>query len=318
VAKNNFIVKFKQALVLVLPVIFFVLFTNFQYKKLTGLWQFSPFSGWQLANNGMYAYKFIDSSKRQDVPARFKNIDNLVRKYFNKTQDSTKYPYEKEKASTYYMWSKGMPLMKYKDMVFKKDTLSTDFKKWASMGPYYSDYGLFLIKSYPLSYIKYFMLPNTIKYYAPPVEFLEYYNSGYKTVDNSAAKWFNYKDRNIKIRASSNRIRILDFYPILSGGINFIMLLSIIACISLGAFKEKSSFKTSILIGCLLWSINAMFTISVSSAALRFQSFPILTTAAFAMLFIDWIISKAFKPVGREEPSYSQTNLILTSRGAKI
>jgi hypothetical protein len=38
----------------------FIGITMFQYKKLTGYWQFSPFSGWLLANNALYAYREVN------------------------------------------------------------------------------------------------------------------------------------------------------------------------------------------------------------------------------------------------------------------
>jgi len=41
--------------------------------------------------------------------------------------------------------------------------------------------------------------------------------------------------------------------------------------------------------GGTVWLLNAGFTIFASSAALRFQSFPILLTTVFAMLLVDWM-----------------------------
>lgn len=278
-----------------LPVLLFILLTSFEYKHLTGYFQFSPFGGWQLANNGMYAYKYVDSTDLKRTPVKYAKLDSMVLAYFVIARDTARYPFDKEKANTFYMWSPGLPLMKYMNSVFEGDSVSSDFKKWASMGPYYKEYGLYLIKEYPFAYLEHFMLPNSIRYYAPPLEFLEYYNSAYPGVDTSAVKWFGYKNREVKTRTANGQLNILKLYPILSGAINFVMLMAILSILFLGGFKEKLELRVIVKVGLLLWIINAVFTITVSSASLRFQTFPIYTTTAFALVYIEWIFKKAFQ-----------------------
>lgn len=145
----------------------FILHSGNKYKKLTGIWQFTPFSGWQLANNAMYTYRYIDSADRKPVPARFKGIDKMVTTYFDTTRNPRKYPEEQIQAGTAYMWTSYMPLQKYMTGKFKEDSTSSDLKRWASLGPLYADYGSFIIRQYPLVFIKNYLWPNTVKYYAP-------------------------------------------------------------------------------------------------------------------------------------------------------
>lgn len=267
----------------------FVTYTSYQYKKLTGIWQYSPFSGWQFANNAMYAYRYIASAERKPVPQKYVELDKMIRQYFDSTRNLKKYPYEAVKASTYYMWSPGMPLMKYREKVFKKDTTAGDLKTWASMGPFYKEYGLYIIKRYPWQFAKYFIWPNSHKYYAPPVEFLQVYNGGKDSVPQLARTWFGYKNGKLWTRTKDPEVTVLNYYPILSGIINIVMLFGLIFYSLLNGFNRNNYLRSAIILGGTVWLLNAAFTISASSAALRFQSFPILISTIFSFLIIDWI-----------------------------
>lgn len=271
----------------------FVGFTMMQYKKLTGYWQYSPFSGWQLANNAMYMYKHIDSADRKPVPVKFKALDDSIWKFLDTRRRlrAMSFPPEFNEASTEYMWSPGEPLMNYRNELFKKarDTNATELKKWASMGPFYKAYGSYMIRQYPLQYIWYFARYNARKYYAPPVEFLQQYNSGNKLVTQQTVKWFGYKNQAVKVRMGDGNTWVLNFYPILSGIINVIMFFGLLYYVILKGWQYNRIFNKTIILAGAVWLINAGFTIFVSSAALRFQSFPVLLTTVFAVLLVHWM-----------------------------
>lgn len=284
----------------------FVCYTSYKYKELTGYWQFSPFSGWLLANNAMYAYRYVDSADRKPVPKRFQALDNMIREYFDSTRDVKKYPAEAIMASTIYMWTPHMSLTQYRnDLITKaKDTSASELKKWASMGPFYKDYGLYIIKQYPVHFARYFALPNALKYYAPPVEFLTNYNSGGTTVTEGAKTWFGYKNLQVKTRMSNGRAWILDIYPVLSGIINVLMFFGLLYYIMLKGWRYTPVFNKTIIMGGAVWLLNALFTIGASSAALRFQSFPVMLTTTFTFLLIDWMVQlmRSMKKEAAEAP----------------
>lgn len=267
----------------------FICYNSYQYRKITGYWQYSPFSGWQFANNAMYAYRYVESSERKQVHSRFKDLDNMIRAFFDSTHNTKKFRSESAMASTFYMWSPGMPLMKYRNQIFKNDTTASELKRWASMGPFYKEFGIYIIKMYPWHFIRYFIWPNANKYYAPPVEFLKFYNSGRRGVTQQAKEWFEYKSIDIKSRSKNTRAWILDIYPILSGITNIIMLFSLICYIYLKGWKLSKRLSKGLLLGSTVWILNAGFTIFASSAALRFQSFPIILTSFFVTILIDWM-----------------------------
>jgi hypothetical protein len=262
----------------------FVGLSMFQYKKLTGHYQFSPFSGWQLANNGMYAYRKVDSAAREPVPLKFQALDKMNRRMYDR------YPYlPVGEAGTYYMWAPSLPLMVYKENLFAKDTTTNEFKKWASMGPLYSSYGLFLIKKYPMHYLRYFAAPNSLNYFFPPVEFLGKYN-GYKTtVLESAVKWFGYKNDEVRTRMKSGTVWILQYYPFLVSITNFMLFLMFLAYLLLKGWQNNRTFNKIIFLAGFMWLANAAFTILSAPVALRFQAFPILISVTFSVLLIDWM-----------------------------
>lgn len=270
----------------------FVCYTSYKYKQLTGYWQFSPFSGWLMANNAMYAYRYVDSIDRKPVPKKYRVLDNMIREYFDSTRDVKKFPVEAEVASTVYMWTPHMSLTKYQNAQFKKgrDTAASEFKKWASMGPLYKEYGLYIIKQYPFHFARYFVWYNAQKYYAPPVEFLGEYNSGMDFVTDRAQTWFRYKTTTVKTRTGTNNVWILSFYPILSGIINVLMFFGLLYYLLLKGWQYNQLFNKIILMGATIWLLNAGFTIIASPAALRFQSFPVLLTTTFVLLLIDWMV----------------------------
>jgi hypothetical protein len=268
----------------------FVFYTAYQYKQLTGYWQYSPFSGWQLANNAMYAYRYVDSTERKPVPEKFRVLDRMIRDFFDSTRDVKRFPSEAAMASSFYMWSPAAPLMKYSNNLFKNDTAATDLKKWASTAPFYKEYGILIIRQYAWHFLRYFVWPNAAKYYAPPIEFLENYNSGVNWVTLQAKDWFGYRSQEVKTRMKSKGTWVLNFYPILTGVINVVMLCCLLSFGILRGWKSSPLFTKVVIMGGAVWLINAAFTIGASAAALRFQAFPIILTITFVAIIIDWMM----------------------------
>ncbi|HEY8897640.1 MAG TPA: hypothetical protein VIM79_22595 [Niastella sp.] len=263
----------------------FVGLTIFQYKKLTGYWQYSPFSGWQLANNAMYAYWKVPPQDRKPVPLKFRALDNMISKFYDSHSDS-----HAGEVSTVFMWTQRFPLMLYLDSLYNSnDRYGNNFKKWASIGPFYSSYGLYITKKYPLHFLRYYIWPNSRNYLSPPVEYLTWYNGGYPAVAESAVKWFGYSNNQVTTRMKSGIIWSLQYYPILISITNVILFLMFLSYLLLKGWQHNTTFNKGILLAGLVWIANAGFTIAASSAALRFQSFPALISATFSLLLIDWM-----------------------------
>jgi len=298
--------KIAGIFLIVLSVAGFVIYNGDKYKELTGKWQYTPFSGWQLANNAMYAYRYVDSSKRLPVAAKYIKLDNMIRHYFDTTTNPFTHPEILLRASTVYMWDPNSPLYKYRNTLFQRDSAVPELQKWASMGPYYSHYGMHIISKYPGYYFKYFVWPNACKYYAPPIEFLDHYNSGEDSVKPLAMQWFGYTTAKRLIRVKTLEVSMLNYYPILTGIVNAVYLVSILCLTMLGFFKKRTPVSDTLLVVTFLWVVNAIFTIFSSSAALRFQAFPIILVTLFAVTLIDLMIKNATSP---DEANASSLNM---------
>lgn len=274
----------------------FIVYTSYKYKQLTGIWQFSPFSGWQLANNAMYAYRYVDSSERTPVPEKFKILDQMIRTHYDSTKDIYKYPHEGLLASTFYMWLPNLPLHKYMNtVVYSKDSTSSEFKRWAMMGPLYAQYGKYIIQKYPTHFAKFYLWPNTLKVFTPPVEYLSMYNTNKDTVLESAKDWFGYQSTNITRGMRSLKIKALDFYPILTGISNAFFAISMLCFYILGKHQKGKQFGNSILLIAIFWLINTAFSIFATSGALRFLSFSSIVSSIIGVLLIDSIWQVAIR-----------------------
>ncbi|NLR62302.1 hypothetical protein HGH93_29695 [Chitinophaga polysaccharea] len=271
--------------------------TSTKYKEISGYAQFSPFTGWQVANNALYAYRYVDSSHRKDVPIRLQQIDKVVRAYFDSSRDVRNHPDERLVASTVYMWAPNSPLNVYMENQFKGDSVASSVKKWATVAPLMQEYGSFLIHTYPKEFAKYYLIPNAIKYYAPPVEFLNQYSTGVDSVNQIAQVWFGYKTKKLTIFFKDFKVHTLDFYPILTGTMNVTLVLSMLSFFLLGGHRQHTELNRGLVLVVSLWAVNFGFSVFASPIALRFQLFPILVSTSFTFLLIEYLIKTARKPV---------------------
>jgi len=293
--RNRLILKLGGLALCCVLVYTFIHFNQKKYYELCGKSQFTPFTGWQIANNAMYAYKFVPPDERKPVPARFQLLDNMIRNYFDTTRDLKKHPEEALVASTVYMWTRTAPLRKYMDTVYKKDTISPEFKKWAAIAPTLKDYGSFIIKQYPLAFLEFYIMPNSIKYYAPPIEFLETYNDGKEMVAPNAKQWFDYKTDKVTSIFKDPKVEILNYFPIVVGIMNVVFFMGLLGFLLLEGYKKYKIFSKSLLLVVCLWIFNFGFSVFASPIALRFQLFPILVMISFAILFIEILIKEAIQ-----------------------
>lgn len=268
----------------------FVVNTSLHYQKLTGKFQFSPFTGWQMASNGLLAYRYVDSAQRKNLPVKFKKLDQGVRNYFDSTRNDI---FEKMLAHTMYMWRPQSPLRVYMRGEFKNDSTTQELQKWASVGPLLNEYGSTLIKEYPLTFTKKYLWPNFLKYYAPPVEFLENYGFNVDTISPIAKRWFGYSTNKVYRRLSGKKVEILNYYPMVCGAMNAVFVMVGLSFLILGGRKAEGRFFQTWVLFVLFWLANLSFSVFAAPIALRFQVFPLVICFAINWILIDFIIKKA-------------------------
>jgi hypothetical protein len=279
----------------------FILFTAQGYKAFIGKQVFSPFGGWQLASNALYAYRNIDSAKRKPVPQKFQGLDRIVRTYFDTSRNRRTQPMENLEASTAYMWTPESPLQLYmvKQYGFDKsikDSSTLKYQRWASAAPLFGEYGSWLIREYPREYIAHYILPNALKYYTPPVEFLEVYNMGFDTVTPTTQTWFNLKSNKVTTKFHDKRATTLEFYPVFSGIVNGFFICCVLGFSFMVGFKKGNDLNRFVILCTALWLVNFGFSVLASPVALRFQVFTLMTFLYISLFLFGYVYTFSSRP----------------------
>jgi len=273
------------------------MYTSGKMQEVTGKRQFSAFGGWQLANNALYMYEHIPAAERGVVPEKFSKLEKMVREHMD-TLKRVKLTKQDSLNGYFYLWDGRGPLVQYMVRQYAKDTVTPPFKRWASEGPLYADYAMYLIKKYPLQFASDFLLPNSVKYAVPPPEFLGIYNMGGDSVGRLAKEWFNYRTQKVREHNSKNaRIGIAQIFPYAGTLINAFLLICVVGLAVFTGFRvgDKGLYRLLFVV-LFFWVLNMGFSIFASPIVLRYQVFPILVSFCLGVLAADAIVRW-----GREE-----------------
>lgn len=276
------------ALVLLLPGAF-ISYTQMQYYKETGTVHFSPFSGWQLASNALYAYAHVPAVARSRERFEYIDLQRLADKHMDSLQRTSDSPPLSQ--GIYYLWNPGSPLQRFPEVWWGSDSTVTGFKRWALTGPIYKKYGCFLIKTYPGSYLRHYIWPNLISYYVPPTEFLGIYNMGLETIEQTGVSWFNLKTNKVHNNVSDHVIHVNNYYSLLLAFVNLFFVLGFIGFVFSNGFAESVPVVKKISVCFLLiWVCNMGFSVLASPIVLRYQLFPMLVTQTFMLWLHAYIL----------------------------
>lgn len=271
----------------------FIGYTQVQYHKETGKAQFAPFSGWQLASNALYAYAHVPKAARSKE--RFTNIDlqRLADRHMDSLQQMPYSPLVSQ--GIYYLWDPRSPLQQFPQVWWGGDSTTAGFKRWASAGKIYKEYGYYLLKTYPRTFLRYYVWPNLISYYVPPPEFLSSYNMGKDTVEQAAVSWFRLKTNRVYSSNADSVIHVNNYYPLVLALVNLFFVLGFVGFVLSGGLAE-SNLMVKKICGCFLfmWICNMAFSVLASPIVLRYQVFPMLVTQTF-MLWLAVFVAKSVR-----------------------
>lgn len=127
-------------------------------RETTGFNQFSTgFDGWQLANNALHVIPYIDLKPERIKSEEMRLLHEIAvlqkSVILEKTNNGTK-------TSASFMWINDQPLKQFlfAYINYYQQPYPT---AWVKLGSgIYKDYGQFLIKKYPLQFLRYYYLPN--------------------------------------------------------------------------------------------------------------------------------------------------------------
>jgi hypothetical protein len=264
--------------------------STFEYLEQTRTFQYSSFGGWQLAANALYGYAYSSLDSSQTVPQEFRGLQEVVNLHMDSIRHLPLSKRPDKDVAIYYLWDINSPLIVYLNKRWGKDTTTPYFQKWVSMAPLYASYGGYTIIHHPIPFIKHYIWPNFIKFYAPPTGFMSHYSSGNQYVEPVVSRWFRWKDNKVYNRFQDPNIEIVRIFPCLYAILNIIFLSSLIILLGLRIFqKENKSAKIIFRLAAFVWLIQLLFSVFAAPIELRYQLFSLISTFPCAMAFVAFI-----------------------------
>lgn len=271
----------------------FIQFTSNQVKAFSGEKQFSAFGSWKLANDALYIYARVLPDHPKDIPEKFRDLDSMVRLYFQHTNEPVDILYNDFTSGSYFMYALNSPLVTYMEKHYGGGWPFLNTKKYWMVAPLYQSYALFLIRKYPGAFSRYFLSPNFLRYYAPPGEIFgsrvpfelnESYGGPYlRKVLNITT---------IKTKASSVdlSIKILTIYPPIMAIGHFGFIFGLLGFLSLRGYRRIGNpYNYCVLLIAVLWCCDLAFSVLSAGIVLRYQIFVMVPELAFGSYFIEYV-----------------------------
>jgi hypothetical protein len=270
--------------VAIVPFLFaFWLFSRNAGKELTGSPLSSVLGGWQVANNALYMRGEITVDNKDLPTSDLRTLDSISDYFFNRVGFGFSDFLYDHPGNFFIQYWKG-PLKIYMLRRYKSNSVAT----WAEVSPLFMKYGTYLIKSHPLSYVRYFLMPNAGHYCLPSIEKLAFYNLGSDSVWQSAVDWFRYKSQVIKSPAKNPQGHLLQYYPYIFLVINLVLLGG--AGWWMIDKREATlgpNLRSLVVLLLLFWVSNFFFSVFANIIVLRYQFFPMIIFASLGVLLCE-------------------------------
>jgi tetratricopeptide (TPR) repeat protein len=157
--------KSKIALSLI-PILMVFIYYSQQKKEIqerTGIEIFAPSSGCQMANNALtiLPYIILETSKIQDKEVR--EFAEFAVQY-----DLLLEPFDRPFA---FIWLPQWPLVRFARLKIRQNPNISFDKTWTYLAKnVYGKFGTYIMTHYPISYLRYYIIPNIIATLYPPPE----------------------------------------------------------------------------------------------------------------------------------------------------
>lgn len=260
-------------------VIIYIQFTRIEMEKSTGVKIFSQTSGWKIANNALYMYQNIFTKHSEEiVPTQFYPLHTTVIRYFNSPHkhvdlshiDSDIY------SGCFYMLAPESPLIQYVKKNHPNTINSSNFSIATKFSPLMNSYGIFLIKNFPIDYLKYVEWPNLKAFmypfseiYGDHVDINSLWNDRHADI---VRFWFEMAPNKISNDYIKFRTLILKPFPFLFLLIHILFLLVIFFSLLQSFPRWSLKYQKIILLNlCLYCIITTFFFTFLTTSVLRFE-----------------------------------------------
>jgi len=271
----------------------FIYYTSIQVGREMGQRQFSAFGSWKLANDALYVYAHVTPDSASSVPEQYRSLDRRVRTWYQQNQGPVDLLYQDFTSGSYFMFAINSPLVQYMDSLYGGGWPFLNTKKYWAVAPLYQSYGAYLIRKYPTAFIRYFLWPNFLRYYAPPGEIFgstvpfsleESYGGPY------LRKIFTLATIETKPTSIELSIKILRVYPLVMALGHFGFLLGLVAFLLSGGYRKIGKpINYCVLLIAALWCCDLAFSVLSAGIVLRYQIFVMVPELAFGLYFIEYV-----------------------------
>lgn len=159
--------KLVGALIALLPVLISIgvyTSTKREMKKVYKVDTFSGFGGWARANNAVSVLPYVELDPKDIQDKELAFIHQIVTQFPDSVFATDKI------IGTRFMWQKNFPGKTVLANV-KQRTGRGYLPAWIYTGTLMNDYGNMLIKKFPLQYVRYYIIPNTLQVFKTyPIE----------------------------------------------------------------------------------------------------------------------------------------------------
>jgi len=259
------------------------------YQKKLHISTFSPFGGWQLANNALQMYAYKTGAHTPMPTVETQKVEAIAQRYFDTISPMMKYP---PLIATDYMWNESGPLKLYWYQYIKDHHEKDSIKAWYTIGSILGEYGQTLIKKYPIDFFNHFIKPNSKGFINPPLEAFTTYNLGMDSAKADGKLWFDYKVNKVTSVFNKYQEHLLQPFAAVFGICNLLLL----CFFPWGIIKSwKSKLPTAlrkIMIAtyCILLG-NFAFSIVSAPVVFRYQYFPLLLSFSLCLIMLNAAIS---------------------------
>jgi hypothetical protein len=247
-------------------------------EKITGTRTFSAFSGWQMASNAIHVLR-NQPADTTDFDEEQRDINHFVINYFI---DRDSLHLKEEEITASYIWDRQSPLKQYLGYYASKDNYNNYFETWTALGPVFNNFGATVIRQQPLAYARYFVWPNTKRYFLPVMEAYQLFNEGRDSVDKLATRYYGYSSNKIDNRNASLQIHLLAPWQYLFPIINFLFILLGLLYLITGKYRQQTRLFNHVLLTVAAFYLgNLLFVSAVAPNVFRYHLFVITLLIVF-------------------------------------
>ena len=299
-SQQSLVKKTVGALAGIILITLFVYHTEDAAYQMTGTRQFSLFTGWQLANNALYMYDKINVDSNELPTPQARQLDYLAKGFFSRN--------DKEKFNTFLYSHPGnlfiqfsvSPLKEYLREHYKDTDEYSSIVNWGKASADFDPFGSYLIKTHPIAFTRYFILPNARNYFLPDLEKLEHYNLGSDSVYPLAKSWFHYDSLRINSVSKDLQGALLFLCPLvfLVSNLGLLLLLTWYIIKKKHTF-EQPAFNKSLLLVATFGLTNFSFGVFATILVLRYEFIPMIILFVFGIIMLDRVEKYKKRPASR-------------------